>query len=64
MRSPNKHGIDNFKLRLPKGGWRIIVLFRNLQPLIKKQAEAHKMKCNNDDANVEMMEKCECYKIK
>ena len=64
MVTPNKHGINKCNLRLPKDGWRLIVLFRNLQPNIKKQCEHHRVHCNNDDANPEVMKSCECWKIK
>ena len=39
MVSPNKHGINKVNLKLPKDGWRLIVLFRNLRPVIKRQIE-------------------------
>ena len=64
MKSPNKHGIDRINLKLPVGGWRLVILFRNLQPIIKKQVEHHRDFCYNDDINEEIMKKCECYKIK
>ena len=64
MKPPHRHGIDKTNLRIPKGAWRIVVLFRWLQPIIKKQAKNHQFECNNDDLNEEMWKNCECHKIK
>lgn len=64
MVTPNKHGINKVNLKLPKDGWRLIVLFRNLRPVIKKQIEHHRQKCNNEDTNPEVMKLCQCHKIK
>ena len=64
MKQPHKHGVDQVNLNIPPGGWRAVVLFRWLQPLIKLQAESHRDNCNNDDKNLEMWKKCKCHKIK
>lgn len=63
MKSPNKHGIDRVNLKIPKKGWRLVILFRNLQPKINRQAENHRIKCKNNDANGEMMKNCVCHTL-
>lgn len=64
MKEPHRHGIDQTNLRIPPNGWRIVVLFRWLQPLIKKQAESHRDNCSNDDKNEDMWKDCECHKVR
>lgn len=63
MKTPNKHGIDRVNLKIPKGGWRLVVLFRNLQPHINRQANNHRDECKNEDTNPETMKKCKCHKL-
>ena len=64
MVTPNKHGITKINLKIPENGWRLIVLFRNLLPIIKKQVDRHRDVCKNEDTNPEVMKLCECSKIK
>lgn len=63
MKSPNKHGIERVNLRMPNNSWRIAVLFRDLQPNIKRQAIHHRDNCNNDDTNDIVMKACNCKNI-
>ena len=64
MKWPNKHGIDRVNLRMPKKSWRIAVLFRDLQPNVKRQAIHHRDNCGNDDTNDVVMKACNCKNIK
>ena len=64
MKPGHKHGIDQVNLKIPVGGWRIVVLFRWLQPLIKLQAESHRDNCNNDDENPNIWTNCRCHTLK
>ena len=48
---------------MPKNSWRIAVLFRDLQPHIKRQAIHHRDNCNNDDTNDIVMKACNCQNI-
>ena len=63
MQSPTTHGIDKVNLRIPVGGWRIVVLLRKLKDKIKQQATQHMDKCKNDDVNVSTWRECECTSL-
>ena len=63
MKKGNNHGIASSNLRIPPRGWRIIVLFRNLKPIIKRQAMNHLKICQNQDSKLEVMLKCECKNV-
>ena len=63
MKRNHNHGIDSANLRLAPGAWRIVVMFRNLQHLIKRQALNHKQICKNEDTNMEIMQNCTCSLI-
>ena len=63
MKDGNTHGIDDDNLRLPPKSWSLIVLLRNLQPLIKKAALRHKDKCKNQDMNSEVLKNCICKHV-
>ena len=60
MKSGNNHGIDKVNLRLAPGAWRIVLMFRNLQKSIRKQAINHKNVCKNNDTNMTTMQNCQC----
>ena len=60
MKLGHNHGIDDDNLRLPPKSWRLVVLLRDLQPLISKAATRHKTECKNQDTNLEVLEKCIC----
>ena len=63
MKYPATHGIDSSNLRLQPKAWRLVVMFRNLQPNIKKQALQHLNQCQNQDADSEVMKLCSCSKV-
>ena len=63
MIQPNKQGINRINLRMPNKSWRIVVLFRDLQPNIKRQAIHHRDICGNDDTNDIIMNACKCKHI-
>ena len=63
MKEDHTHGIDDDNLRLPPKSWRLIVLLRNLQPLIKKAALRHKEECKNQDMNEDALKKCICKQV-
>ena len=64
MKEGHQHGIDPVNLRLSPGAWRIVVMFRNLQDSIKKQAINHQRMCKNEDTNMERMQQCMCRLIR
>ena len=63
MKYPATHGIDSSNLRLQPKAWRLVVMFRNLQPIIKKQALNHLNQCKNQDTVNEVMNLCRCKNI-
>ena len=64
MKVGHNHGIDSVNLRLAPGAWRIVVMFRNLRKIIKRQAINHQQICKNEDNNVEIMENCTCSLVR
>lgn len=64
MKRGNKHGIVKCKCEIPKDGYRLVPIFRFLQPHIKKQALHHKDFCKNMDTDENVMNKCRCHLVK